>query len=138
LPVRVLGGLLENLMLKRPSDILGENLEAAGYTRPDDSAAHHMVPEGDKRANNLKIKLGNLGIDINSADNGVFLPQVPGSTAPGAYHPKLNNTKYHDQLQLDFEGVNSKNDALDVLGRIRGQLLNGTYPGSKPVPTKKP
>ena len=63
---------------------------------------------------------------------------MPGSTAPGAYHPSLNSDAYHKQLQLDFENVNSKQRALDALNDIRNQLLNGTYPGSKPVPPKKP
>ena len=129
-------GLLDNLTFKNASDILGNNLEAAGTERPEGSAAHHIVPYGDRRAQSVRDQLDNLGIDINSADNGVFLPQVPGSTAPGAYHPSLNSDAYNKQLQLDFLGVNSRNEALDVLDKIRNQLLNGTYPSSKPVPPK--
>jgi hypothetical protein len=136
LPTRALVGLLDNLMFKRPSDILGNNLEAAGYSRPEGTAAHHIVPYGDQRAQNVRDKLADLGIDLNSANNGVFLPQVPGSAAPGAYHPSLNSDAYNNQLRRDFERVNSRQRALDTLGNIRGQLLNGTYPGSKPVPPK--
>jgi hypothetical protein len=127
---------MDNLVLKSASDILGENLEAAGQTRPAGSAAHHIVPYGDRRAVGLRTTLDNLGIDINSADNGVFLPQVPGSTAPGAYHPSLNSDAYHEQLRLDLLGVESRQRALDILNDIRSQLLNGTYPGSKPTPPK--
>ncbi|AVS67175.1 hypothetical protein C8245_17080 [Paracidovorax avenae] len=128
---------LFNLVFKSPSDILGDNLEAAGYARPEGSAAHHIVPYGDRRAQDVRDRLRDLEIDLNSADNGVFLPQVPGSAAPGAYHPSLNSDDYHRQLQRDFSGINSKPDALDVLGNIREKLLNGSYPGSKPVPPKK-
>jgi hypothetical protein len=131
--------MIDILMLKLPSEILGENLEAAGYTRPDGSAAHHIVPYGDRRAQNIRDQLNTLGIkDLNLADNGVFLPQVSGSTAPGAYHPSLNSDLYIDQLRIDFQGVTSRQRALDTLKDIRQQLLNGTYPGSKPVPPKKP
>jgi hypothetical protein len=137
LPVTAMGGLLDNLVFKRLSEILGKNLETAGTTRPSDSAAHHIVPEGDERAEALRQRLKDLNIDINSAENGVFLPQKPGSTAPGAYHPKLNNDNYYYQLRKDFRGINSRSDALDVLSNIRGQLLNGTYPGSQPVPAAK-
>lgn len=139
MPTRVLVNLMDNLVLKSASDILGENLEAAGQTRPTGSAAHHIVPYGDKRAQNIRDKLNSLGIqDLNAADNGVFLPQIPGSTVPGAYHPSLNSKAYHDQLQRDFENVDSRQRALDTLNDIRDQLLKGTYPGSKPVPSKKP
>lgn len=136
LPARALVNALDSLVFKSPSDILGDNLQAGGQIRPDGSAAHHIVPYGDRRAADLRTTLGNLGIDINSPDNGVFLPQVPGSTAPGAYHPSLNSKAYHEQLGLDLLGVSSRQRALDILDNIRGQLLNGTYPGSKPTPPK--
>jgi A nuclease family of the HNH/ENDO VII superfamily with conserved AHH len=126
------------LMLKTPAEILSDNLEAAGFKRPDESAAHHMVSESHRRAADLKDRLIALGIGINDAENGVFLPQVPGSQAPGAYHPSLHNNDYYNQLQRDFIDVNTKDRAIEVLANIRSQLLNGTYPGSKPVPPKLP
>ncbi|MBL0393036.1 LysM peptidoglycan-binding domain-containing protein [Ramlibacter monticola] len=137
LPVRALGGLLDNLIFKSPSQKLGEALEASGYRRPSDSAAHHIVPEGDARAADIRQRLKDWDIEINSADNGVFLPQKAGSEAAGAYHPKLNNDDYYRQLERDFSGVNTRQRALDTLNDIRGQLLNGTYPGSRPVPPKQ-
>ena len=96
-----------------------------------------MIPEADERADALRRRLRDLNIDINSAENGVFLPQKPGSAAPGAYHPSLNNDDYYRQLKRDFRGINTRSDAIEVLSDIRRQLLNGTYPGSKPVPAKK-
>ena len=128
---------MDNLIFKSPSQRLGESLQADGYQRPADSAAHHIVPERDARAADIRQRLKELDIGINSADNGVFLPQKPGSEAPGAYHPTLNNEAYYRQLERDFEGVHSRDDAIDVLSYIRGKLLNGTYPGSRPVPPKR-
>ncbi|WP_415134271.1 AHH domain-containing protein [Ottowia sp.] len=80
--------------------------------------------------------LERFDIDINSPDNGVFLPNKPSSEAPGSYHPRLNNRDYYEQLNIDFEGVSSRQEALDVLRNIRDQLLSGTYPGSRLRPEK--
>jgi YD repeat-containing protein len=137
LPVRTLGGLLDSLIFKSPSQKLGEALEAAGYQRPAASAAHHIVPEADARAADIRQRLKEWDIGINTADNGVFLPHNPGSQTPGAYHPKLNNEDYYRQLERDFSGVNTRQRAVDTLNDIRGRLLNGTYPGSRPVPPKQ-
>ena len=139
LPIRALGGLLDSLIFKSPSEILGRNLESAGYIRPEGSAPHHIVPYRHLQAQSVRDKLEALGIDLNSAVNGVFLPQLAGSTAPGAYHGggTLNSNDYFNQLRRDFSRVQTSADALDMLDRIRGELLKGTYPGSKPVPVKK-
>jgi hypothetical protein len=130
-------GLLDNLIFKSPSQKLGEALQGAGYARPADTAAHHIVPESDARAADIRQRLKDWDIGINAADNGVFLPQKPGSQAPGAYHPRLNNEDYYRQLERDFRGVDTRQRALDTLNDIRGQLLNGTYPGSRPAPPKQ-
>ena len=124
---------------KTPSEILGGNLEAAGVPRPPDTAAHHIVPYGDRRAQRIRDLLGSFNppIDLNSAANGVFLPSRPGSTAPGAYHPSLHSDDYYDALEIDFENVDSRDRAIATLDRIRDRLLERTYPGSKPVPPRE-
>ena len=124
---------------KTPSEILGGNLEAAGVPRPPDTAAHHIVPYGDRRAQRIRDLLGSFNppIDLNSAANGVFLPSRPGSTAPGAYHPSLHSDDYYDALRDDFRNVGTRDEAIEALDRIRDQLLDATYPGSKPVPPKE-
>ena len=38
------------ILLKKDSYVLGKNLEAAGYARPEDAAAHHMVASGSRNA----------------------------------------------------------------------------------------
>lgn len=124
------------LIDRRASGILSDNLGAAGIVRPSDTDDHHIIAHGDKRSNYLRDKFNAWGIDINSAENGVFLPSKPGSAAPGSYHPSLNNDDYHNQIRLDFTGVSSRQEALDVLRHIREQLLSGTHPGSRPRPEK--
>ena len=123
-------------MDRQASTILGNNLEAAGVVRPPDTDAHHIVAFSDPRAAGIRRMLEKWSIDINSPENGVFLPNKPGSTAPGSYHPRLNNKEYHNQIDRDFLGVSSRQEALDILQRIREQLLNGNYPGSRPRPEK--
>lgn len=124
---------------KTPSEILGGNLEAAGVPRPPDTAAHHIVPYGDRRAQRIRDLLGSFNppIDLNSAANGVFLPSRPGSTAPGAYHPSLHSDDYYNAINRDLGRINNRDRAIDILNRIRESLLDGTYPGSKPVPPKE-
>ena len=124
---------------KTPSEILGGNLEAAGVPRPPDTAAHHIVPYGDYRAQHIRDLLGSFNppIDLNSAANGVFLPSRPGSTAPEAYHPSLHSNEYYDAINRDLGRINDRDEAINTLNRIRESLLDGTYPGSKPVPPKE-
>ena len=137
LPARVLVNALDGLVFKSDSEKLSDSLKGAGYTRPDDTDAHHIIPVKAGKLDDVRAKLDSFGIGRNDAPNGVYLPGVKGSEAEGAYHTSLHSNKYYDQLREDFRGVNSKSDALDVLDRIRGRLLDGTYPGSKPVPPKK-
>ena len=122
------------LMDRQASTILGNNLEAAGVVRPPDTDAHHIVAFSDPRAAGIRRMLEKWSIDINSPENGVFLPNKPGSTAPGSYHPRLNNNDYYRQINLDFHSISSRQDALDVLRNIHERLSNGTYPGSRPRP----
>lgn len=122
------------LIDRRASGILADNLEAAGVVRPADTDAHHIVPYSDPRGADIRRLLERFGIDINAPENGVFLPNKPGSEAPGAYHPRLNNGDYYRQLHRDFQGVASNQEALEVLQRIRNRLLNNDYPGARPRP----
>lgn len=121
-------------IFRTPSQILADNLVNSGVPRPPDTAAHHIVAHGDYRMRRIRELLSRLGIDINSAENGVFLPNKPGSTAPGAYHPSLHSSEYYNAVEQEFDGIESREEAIFVLNRIRRRLINGTFPGSKPVP----
>lgn len=132
--------LLGQLTFKAPSEILGDNLKDARVPRPTGSEAHQIIPEGvkDERLQNIRDKLAGYGIGINDAVNGVYLPGPKGDASDGSYLRSLHNSKYYDQLQRDFARVQSREEAIEVLGRIREELKSSTYPGSKPVPTKRP
>jgi A nuclease family of the HNH/ENDO VII superfamily with conserved AHH len=65
------------LLDKQNSEILGDNLRAAGSAKPAEGyEAHHIVPSGagDVRMDALRAQLVALGIDLNDAANGVWLP----------------------------------------------------------------
>lgn len=123
------------ILERRNSTILGDNLEASGRTRPDYDGAepHHVIPSGDRRVEDLRQSLKGWGIDINDADNGVWLPgsRSPDS-APGAYHPRLNNDQYRDAIREALRGVRSPDEARETLRSIGERLKQGEFPGVRP------
>ena len=66
--------------------LLSKNLEAAGEPRPFGHAAHHIVALFAEDAERARTILQEFDIPINSADNGVWLPNMKG-VGEGAYHP---------------------------------------------------
>ncbi len=84
---------------------LGRNLEANGEARPDgvDAQAHHIVPGGSKRAPFARGILAKHGIDIDSAENGVWMSQK--------WHAATFRGDYYDWV----------NDAIDNADRLGGK-----------------
>jgi hypothetical protein len=127
----------ELMIDRRNSEILGGNLEASGKTRPEGFEAHHIVPSraGDARMEALRQRLEGLGLKLNDAVNGVWLP---GADAPEgaqeAYHPRLNNRLYNEAVIAAFRGVTTLAEAQDILARIGSQLQQGgnAFPGIRP------
>ena len=118
------------ILLKKDSYVLGKNLEAAGYARPEDAAAHHMVASGSRNASaeQSRALLDKFGIKVNDAVNGVFLPDSNDSSAPGANHRQLHTKKYYDAVLDRLQQAQSKQDAIEVLNGIRDQLLRNRFP----------
>jgi hypothetical protein len=113
----------------RPSSRrLGRNLENAGVTRPEGTAAHHIVAGGSKKADEARAALKRFNVDINSADNGLFLPQARGCTAPGCRHPNLHTNEYYDEVNRRLAQASTQEEAMAVLWDIREELLAGTFP----------
>ncbi|HUG23539.1 AHH domain-containing protein, partial [Piscinibacter sp.] len=130
------GMSIEDLLIfKRDSAILGTNLSATGELGRVGDEAHHIVPSraGGARMQAVRQLLTGLGVDLNSAVNGVWLP---GANAPddatGAYHPRLNNDDYNRAIEKAFIGVTTREQAEDALQRIKGQLQDGAFPGVRP------
>jgi hypothetical protein len=124
------------------SEELGRSLRAAGISPPLDDHGHehpgyrphHMLPSAKwSDLDPLRAKFAAWNIDLNSADNGVWLPSSSSPTdAPGSYHDRLHNTEYKEAFGDAFVGITTREQALGVLASIRSQLQNGEFPGTRP------
>jgi hypothetical protein len=98
---------------KGDSTKLGENLVKKGVPRPKSSQAHHIIPSAIANRSELMLRLNafpGVMIDINCAENGIFLPTtclgydlLP--THRGS-HPRYSNYAA-DILQLKWEELES-------------------------------
>lgn len=116
---------------------LRENMIAAGRKAPPNTSAHHIVAWDDKRANEARAILKQVGIDINDEANGVFLPRwrkhTPHPSMPDAYaHLPVHTNVYFlnvtNMLREEFDAEGSKDDIKDVLRDIAKRLTNGAFP----------
>ncbi len=115
---------------KSHSEILGENLEAAGINRPSRSAAHHIVAWDDPRAAESRAILKRAGVDIDSADNGVFLPR--GSAAARGTgktpHSRVHTDRYYEEVRRELRIAEKAGKVRQKLGDIAQRLSNHTFP----------
>lgn len=112
---------------KPSSKKLGEALEAAGHVRPPNSAAHHIVAGSARKAAPARKALERLGIDINDASNGVFLPAKKSSPNPlgATVHSPLHGNAYYDMVNQRLANVTTRAEAEAALNDIRQILLAG-------------
>lgn len=84
---------------------------------------HHIVPSGRNYESAIEARklLAKWDIDINDAENGVFLPK-------SIHNGLANDYTYMDAVLEDLQGATSKNDAIRILRKIGQRLLDGTYP----------
>ncbi|WP_200873538.1 RHS repeat-associated core domain-containing protein, partial [Lonsdalea quercina] len=105
---------------------LSSAMEKSGVPRPADSAAHHIVGETSKAAKPARDILNKHGIDVNGAENGVFLPNKNNSDGlSGILHNGRHPDDYlsavnHRIEQADILG--GKQEVIRELGRIRDIL----------------
>lgn len=113
--------------------VLGQNLENATHlgarsVKPSfKHAAHHIAAGFSKKAAEARRILKKYGIDINAAENGVFLPIQKG-VSKACYHPKLHTNAYYKRVNDMLQKARSKDDVIAILDDIAEQLLNGTFP----------
>ncbi len=113
---------------------LRANMVAAGKSEPAfKNSAHHIVMSNsrDVRMVALQAKMKDLGIDINTAENGIFLPSnskvklPPGSALPNhaSIHPNVYKQKVFDRL-VD---INSSGEFLSELSKISSEIARGIF-----------
>jgi RHS repeat-associated protein len=110
---------------------LAENMIAKGIERPAETAAHHIVASGAKamtKARNYMVKV--LGMDINEAANGVFLPKNLAAANPGgaAVHSTVHTAEYYEKVSELILNTKTAAGARRVLRSIGQQLLEGRFP----------
>jgi RHS repeat-associated protein len=116
-----------NSLSEANSTVLRQNLIDAGIEVPDyANAAHHIVAGNSPKAAEARAILQKYGIDINDAENGVFLPTVKDA-AESAYHPSLHTNSYYAEVNNLLSDVSSKSEAIDILKYISEELTNRTF-----------
>jgi RHS repeat-associated protein len=110
---------------------LAENMIDKGIARPAETAAHHIVASGAKamaKARNYMVKV--LGMDINEAANGVFLPKNLAAANPGgaAVHSTVHTAEYYEKVSELILNSKTATQARAVLRSVGRQLLEGKFP----------
>lgn len=105
------------------------------FLKVDGDDAHHIVPAGDPKAKESQEILAYLGIDINSADNGVYLCSSAsdcwGSTVHGR-HGKSYTETVNQRIKKVFNdnkkrGTGAQKKAvIQELDKIAWELMEGS------------
>lgn len=116
-----------NTNSKPSSKVLRDNLIASGKVPPNyKNAAHHIVAGSSPKAAEARAILQKYNIDINSAENGVFLPTQRG-VSNASYHPSLHTNSYYEKVNSLLREAKSKEDVEDILRYIEQELEKGTF-----------
>ncbi|WP_413631492.1 AHH domain-containing protein [Microbacterium sp. SSM24] len=97
----------------------------SGIVRTAQSAAHHIVAGRAMAAQAARATLQRLNIT-----NGVFLPRSVKSLNPdgAAVHSTLHTNAYYAGVNNALAAATSRTEAMEILSRIRADLLSGGYP----------
>lgn len=149
-PIGLEGGLLPHNYVHDPTayiDPLGlncsgdaaklrANMVGAGRAEPAfANAAHHIVQSNstDALSTSSRAHLAKHGIDINDADNGVFLPTSSSvRTASGATesaHSRAHSTATKQDVHDRITALNSEPAIRSELQAIRNEFMSGNIPG---------
>ena len=78
---------LKKNMHKAQKELEKKGITNRAWHKEKGSAAHHIVAGDDMRAQQARDILKHYNIDINSAENGIYLKHIdPNSRQSGAYH----------------------------------------------------
>jgi len=127
-------GLVDELLTYSASRDLAKNMQcktdAHHQAKPDDGCTepHHIVPFADKRfpsAIQARAILAEVGIDLNSAANGVWVEC--------GRHRRMHNGEYYRAVLAELTGPNVPRTNVGIteaLAKIRKKILDRTFPGS--------
>ena len=129
-------GLMDDLLTYSASKKLADNMQcktdAHHQAKPEDGCTepHHIVPYADRRefiredADAARAILAEVGIDLNSAANGVWVEC--------GRHRRMHNRDYYRALLKVLEDATPRNrkNVTDALNVVRTGILNKTFPGT--------
>jgi RHS repeat-associated protein len=115
--------------------LLRENMVAAGEIEPAyGNAAHHMVMSNsnDARMVQLRAQLTKHNIDINDADNGIFLARSSAikksNNLSSIAHSRIHTNVYKEAIFNRINPLTSEAEIRNALGGIRSEIGAGTFP----------
>lgn len=103
----------------RATSRLDKAMRARGFLRYVGQHAHHIVAQSAARASKARRILRRFKIDVNSADNGVYLNQ--------SIHQGLHTNAYYAKVELMLRAATTKEEAIAILSYIGSQLQKGTF-----------
>jgi len=111
--------------------VLRHNMEELLGRAPANHQAHHIVGEAFEEGQQARRILNDVGIDVNSVSNGVFLPDCTliGAASMGSIHCGKHNRAYEKLVLESLQAVGgsqaSKAAIVNALDDIRLLLLSG-------------
>jgi hypothetical protein len=124
-------------------EALSKSLEASGEPAKNGCDPHHIVPWNEGRkwaksyADGAREILDKCRINIDSAQNGIWLPKSQDAECEGAWHPRIHNKKYYIAVFEDLRKAMMTNgrckNVKNALERIKLGLENKTYTGVRPM-----
>lgn len=111
----------DEILIFKSARKLRTNLCNAGVVAlPGCHHAHHIVAVADVRAQPARAKLAAVGIDINDAFNGMYVPCDR--------HGRLHTDLYYSRVNEQLAAANTKPAALLILSGIRLGIQAGSFP----------
>lgn len=107
---------------------LARNLARSGAVRQAGEAAHHIVAQGAKAAEPARQALARVGVQVNEAVNGVYLPATRNALSSAANHLTLLTQQYYRAVNDAVANVQTRQEAVEVLQSIRSALQNNSFP----------
>ena len=116
---RVIAQGLVRLFRGAPTSRLDRAMRARGLVRTIGVHAHHIVAQGARQASKARRILTRFGIDVNGAENGVYLQSN--------VHRGLHTNKYYEKVNELLTAASTKQDAIAILSYISSELQKGTF-----------
>lgn len=108
---------LKKNMRKAQKELEKKGMTNRAWHKEKGSAAHHIVAGDDPRAQDARDILELYKIDINCAENGIYLKHIdPNSKQSGAYHRIIHTDQYYktvNQRILDASNFGGRTGVLN-------------------------